>query len=87
MLMIAIATPHHGSSVATSAKLFANIIKTCAPAYSLKLNLGLLGSLRRDDRVLWEMTGDFVEKVPKLQIISFFEMKMTSFGIFKKIVC
>ena len=81
-----IATPHHGSSVATTAKLFANIVKACAPAYSLKLNIGLLGSLRRNDRVLWEITGEFVEKVSKLQIVSFFEMKMTSFGMFKRMV-
>ncbi|KAK2787871.1 hypothetical protein FQN52_007050 [Onygenales sp. PD_12] len=46
----------------------------------------LLGFLRRDSKVLFEITEDFVEKVAKLNIVSFFEMEMTNFRIFKRLV-
>lgn len=78
-----VATPHNGSSIANSGKVLANIISACSPFRPART---LLGSLRKDSKVLFEITEDFVEKLPKLQIVSFFEMEMTSFGLFKRLV-
>lgn len=79
-----VATPHNGSGVANSARIIANIIDGCSPYRPAR---GLLGTLRKDSRVLFEITEDFVEKIPKLQIVSFYEMQMTTFGPFKRLVC
>lgn len=46
----------------------------------------ILGVLQKDSEVLFEIMEDFVGKTAKLQLVSFFEMKMTSFGIFKRMV-
>ncbi|RHZ65508.1 uncharacterized protein CDV56_107767 [Aspergillus thermomutatus] len=77
------ATPHSGSAVADTGKVLANIIHACSPFRPAQ---ALLGSLRKDSKVLFEITEDFVEKAGKLQIVSLFEMEMTSFGIFKRLV-
>ena len=78
-----IATPHSGSALANNGRAIANIIQACSP---LRPATGLLGSLRKDSKILFEITEDFVEKIPALQIVSFFEMEMTSLGIFKRLV-
>lgn len=70
--------------MANSGKLIASIVAACSP---FKPARSLLGLLRKDSKVLFEITEEFVEKVPKLQIVSFFEMKKTSFTIFKRLVC
>lgn len=77
------ATPHSGSAVANNGRAIANIIQACSPFRPAR---GLLSSLRKDSKVLFEITEDFVEKASNLQIVSFFEMEMTSFGIFKRLV-
>lgn len=46
----------------------------------------ILGVLQKDSEVLFEIMEDFVGKTSKLQLVSFFEMKMTSFGFFKRMV-
>jgi len=46
----------------------------------------LLETLRRDCQVLLELTTDFVAKASQFQIASFYEMKMTRFGLMKKMV-
>lgn len=46
----------------------------------------ILGVLQKDSEVLFEIMVDFVGKTSKLQLVSFFEMKMTSFGFFKRMV-
>lgn len=84
MLLTLVATPHNGSGVANSARIIANIIDACSPYRPAR---GLLGTLRKDSRVLFEITEDFVEKIPKLQIVSVYEMQMTTFGPFKRLVC
>ncbi|KAK2753074.1 hypothetical protein FQN55_005034 [Onygenales sp. PD_40] len=81
--IIFLATPHSGSAIADSGKVLANIIHACSPFRPART---LLGFLRRDSKVLFEITEDFVEKVAKLNIVSFFEMEMTNFRIFKRLV-
>ncbi|PYH46386.1 LipA and NB-ARC domain protein [Aspergillus saccharolyticus JOP 1030-1] len=81
--VIFLATPHSGSGVADTGKVIANIIHACSPFRPAR---GLLSLLRKDSKVLFEITEDFVEKAGKLQIVSFFELEMTSIGIFKRLV-
>ena len=42
--------------------------------------------LRKDSHVLLELTADFIAKATQLQIVSFYEMKMTRVGLMKKMV-
>ena len=37
-------------------------------------------------QVLFEITEEFLEKAPELQLISFFEMEATNFAFFRKMV-
>ena len=61
-----------------------DIAAACTPMAAPRM---LLGTLQKDSKVLFEITADFVCKVPKLRIVSFYEMEMTSIGIFKRLVC
>ncbi|QVM13232.1 hypothetical protein D8B26_007846 [Coccidioides posadasii str. Silveira] len=81
--IIFLATPHGGTTIADTGKIIANIIHVCSPFRPAR---GLLGSIRKDSKVLFEITEDFVERARTLQIVSFFEMEMTGFGIFKRLV-
>ncbi len=47
----------------------------------------MIGALQKDSKVLLEITEDFVPKTSSLQLVSFFEMKMTNLGFFKTMVC
>lgn len=76
-------TPHSGSSLATCGKMIANIVAACSPLNPAKT---LLGVLQKDSEALYEITEDFREKAKSLQLVSFFEMEMTNFGIFRKLV-
>ena len=46
----------------------------------------LLAILQKDSKVLFEIAEDFVYRAQKLQLISFFEMFETRFGLFKRMV-
>ncbi|KAI9847786.1 MAG: hypothetical protein M1837_001679 [Sclerophora amabilis] len=81
--IVFLGTPHNGSSIATCGKIIANIAAACSPINPAKV---MFGALQKDSKVLFEITEDFVEKTSKLQLVSFFEMKTTSFGLFKKMV-
>ncbi len=83
LLILRLGTPHHGSSVAKCAKMMANIVAACSPMNPART---ILGVLQQDSKVLFEIMEDFVGKTTKLQLVSFFEMKMTTFGPFKKMV-
>ena len=76
-------TPHNGSSIATCGKIIANIVAACSPLNPAR---GLLSSLQKDSQVLFEITEEFLEKAPELQLISFFEMEATNFVFFRKMV-
>ncbi|KAL9119010.1 MAG: hypothetical protein Q9187_004437 [Circinaria calcarea] len=76
-------TPHNGSSIATCGKIIANIVSACSPLNPART---LFGILQKDSKVLFEITEDFVQKTTMLQLVSFFEMEMTSLGPFKKMV-
>ncbi|EAS28261.3 uncharacterized protein CIMG_09465 [Coccidioides immitis RS] len=78
-----LATPRGGTTIADARKIIANITHACSPFRPAR---GLLGSLRKGSKVLFEVAEDFVERAGKLQIVSFFEMEMTSFGIFRRFV-
>ncbi|KMP09096.1 TPR repeat [Coccidioides immitis RMSCC 2394] len=78
-----VATPRGGTTIADARKIIANITHACSPFRPAR---GLLGSLRKGSKVLFEVAEDFVERAGKLQIVSFFEMEMTSFGIFRRFV-
>jgi hypothetical protein len=58
-------------------------MKYCSP---LNPPRALLETLRRDSQVLLELTADFAAKASKFQIASFYEMKMTRYGLMKKMV-
>ena len=75
-------TPHHGSSIATLGKVVAKIIGACSP---FNPPLTFLAALQVDSEVLYEITEDFMSKTQNLQLVSFFEMKMTNFGFFKRL--
>lgn len=55
----------------------------CSPLNPAKT---LLGVLQKDSEALYEITADFSEKAKSLHLVSYFEMEMTKFGIFKKLV-
>ena len=76
-------TPHNGSSIATCGKIIANIVAACSPLNPAR---GLLSSLQKDSQVLFEITEEFLEKAPELQLISFFEMETTNFVFFRRMV-
>lgn len=78
-----LATPHGGSSLATYGSMLATITGFCSP---LNPPRALLEALRRDSKVLLELTADFVGKASRLQIASFYETKMTRIGFIKKMV-
>jgi hypothetical protein len=63
--------------------MMANIVAACSPMNPART---ILGVLQQDSKVLFEIMEDFVGKTTKLQLVSFFEMKMTTFGPFKKMV-
>ncbi len=69
--------------MANLGKIMADIAAACTPMAAPRM---LLGTLQRDSKVLFEITADFVCKVPKLRIVSFYEMEMTSIGIFRRLV-
>ena len=77
------ATPHGGSSLASYGSALATITTYCSP---LNPPRALLDTLRRDSKILLELTADFVAKASQLQIVSFYEMKMTRMGLMKKMV-
>ncbi|KAK5994660.1 Protein SERAC1-like protein [Cladobotryum mycophilum] len=81
--IIFMATPHCGSSLASLGKILSDITATCTPIATPRR---LLGPLKKDSKDLLEITADFVSKVPKLHLVSFYEMEMTSIGIFKRFV-
>jgi len=76
-------TPHNGSSIAACGKIIANVVAACSPLNPAR---GLLGSLQKDSQVLFEITEEFLDKAPELQLISFFEMEATNFVLFRKMV-
>src|SRR4051794_22774119 len=76
-------TPHHGSSIASCAKVVANIVKACSP---LSPVTSILRVLQRDSKVLFDIMEDLVGKTETLHIVSFEEMKMTTFGSIKRMV-
>ena len=78
-----LATPHGGSSLASYGSALATITTYCSP---LNPPRALLDTLRRDSQILLELTADFVAKASRLQIVSFYEMKMTRMGLMKKMV-
>ena len=84
MIMRIVATPHNGSSLASYGSALATITKYCSP---LNPPQALLETLRKDSKALFELTADFVVKASKLQIVSFYETKMTRIGLVKKMVC
>lgn len=82
--MIFLGTPHQGSSIAACGKVVGKIVAACSP---LNPAINLFKALQKESKVLFEISEDFKHKTTKLQLISFFEMEMTSFGgIFTKMV-
>lgn len=77
------ATPHSGSSLAAYGSALATVAKYCSP---LNPPQALLETLRKDSKALFELAADFVLKASKLQIVSFYETKMTRIGLLKKMV-
>lgn len=55
----------------------------CSPLNPAKR---IIGALQKDSKVLLEITEDFVPRTSSLQLVSFFEMKMTSLGFYKTMV-
>ena len=80
---MSIGTPHQGSSLATCGKVIANIVAACSPLNPAK---NLLGVLQKESEALFEIMEDFLEKAKQLQLVSFFEMEATNFGVFRKLV-
>lgn len=76
-------TPHNGSSIATCGKIIANIVAACSPLNPARK---LLSNLQKDSQVLFEITEEFLQKAPELQLISFFEMEATNFIFFRRMV-
>ena len=62
----------------------AKIAKTFSPFNHLQ---AILEALRKDSGILFEVTQDFLIKATRLHITSFFEMRMTKSGPWKKTVC
>lgn len=77
------ATPHNGSSLVAYGSALATVAKYCSP---LNPPQALLETLRKDSKALSELAADFVLKASKLQIVSFYETKMTRIGLLKKMV-
>ncbi|EFE44249.1 LipA and NB-ARC domain protein [Trichophyton verrucosum HKI 0517] len=74
-----LATPNDGSDLATTGRAiakFATMISPLNPAQNL------LDILRVDSNTLLEIREDFLQRVPKLHIVSFYELYSTSFGLF-----
>ncbi|KAF3896736.1 LipA and NB-ARC domain-containing protein [Trichophyton interdigitale] len=74
-----LATPNDGSDLATTGRAiakFATMISPLNPAQNL------LDILRVDSSTLLEIREDFLQRVPKLHIVSFYEIYSTSFGLF-----
>ncbi|KAI1972184.1 hypothetical protein LOZ35_004696 [Ophidiomyces ophidiicola] len=78
-----LATPHNGSALANSGNVLANIVDACTPFRPART---LLSVLRKDSKALFEITEDFIKRDLNLRIVSFFEMEMTRFGIFRLLV-
>lgn len=55
----------------------------CSPLNPAKR---IIGALQKDSKVLLEITEDFVPRIASLQLVSFFEMKMTNLGFYKTMV-
>ncbi|KAI1950901.1 hypothetical protein LOZ57_001449 [Ophidiomyces ophidiicola] len=81
--VIFFATPHNGSAVANAGKVLASIVDACSPFRPAQT---LLSLLRKNSKALLEITNAFLQKACNLQIVSFFEMEMTRFGIFSLLV-
>ncbi|KAL8646466.1 MAG: hypothetical protein Q9210_006126 [Variospora velana] len=81
--VVFLATPHNGSNIATCGKIIANIVTACSPLNPAKR---IIGALQKDSKVLLEITEDFVPRTSTLQLVSFFEMKMTSIGFYKTMI-
>ena len=62
--------------------MVANIVKTFTPLHPPGKLLRALGP---KSTVLFEITEGFVHKTQNLQLVSFYELNMTSIGIFKKL--
>ncbi|KAI4129153.1 MAG: hypothetical protein LQ341_006601, partial [Variospora aurantia] len=73
-------TPHNGSNIATCGKIISNIVTACSPLNPAKR---LIEALQKDSKVLLEITEDFVPRTSSLQLVSSFDMKMTSIGFYK----
>ncbi|EFQ99028.1 LipA and NB-ARC domain-containing protein [Nannizzia gypsea CBS 118893] len=74
-----LATPNDGSDLATTGRAiakFATMISPLNPAQNL------LDILRVDSNTLLEIREDFLQRVPKLHIVSFYEIYSTSIGLF-----
>ncbi|KAF8242731.1 hypothetical protein K440DRAFT_664567 [Wilcoxina mikolae CBS 423.85] len=78
-------TPHNGSSLAGTGALIANIVAACS---SFSPAQKLLSTLRKDSKVLYQISEDFISKTPKLELVSFYEMNMTNVfrGLIKRVV-
>lgn len=79
-------TPHSGSSLASAGALVANIVAACS---SFSPAQKLLATLRKDSKVLYQISEDFISKTPRLELVSFYEMNMTNVfrGLIKRVVC
>lgn len=77
------ATPHNGSSLAAYGSAIATVARYCSP---LNPPQALLETLRKNSKALFDLRAEFVREASKLQIVSFYETKMTRIGIWKKMV-
>ena len=78
------ATPHSGTSVASYGSILAKIANTFSPFNPPQ---AILEALHKNSGILFELTQDFLIKATRLHLISFYEMRMTKIGLWKKMVC
>lgn len=81
--IVFLATPHNGSSLATSGNIVAKIARVLSPLNPPQV---IIETLRRDSKVLFEITEDFNVMASRLEIVSFYETKMTKIGPWRKMV-
>jgi len=82
-LILGLATPHNGSSLATCGSIIARIARVLSP---LNPPQDIIETLQRDSKALFDITEDFLVMASKLEIVSFYEMKMTKIGPWRKMV-
>lgn len=78
-----LATPHNGSSIAACGSVLANMAQRISP---LNPPRAILEALKKDSKVLSEITDDFVPRASSLHIVSFYEMRMTRIGLWNTMV-